>query len=151
MAEPVRWKALALMAAAVPAAAQAWPTFYSAYEDGLSAQARGDHARAVLAFRRAIDLNPRPGRNVRTYGLNFMDVYAPYLRLAQSQLALGDLPGAEATLGQSDVMGLEPAPERQTLRARLQILKAKAAPTPAPRSSPAMGQVPPPASPPPEP
>ncbi len=124
-------RALVLLAAALPAMAQAWPTFYSAYQDGLAAQARGDHALAVRAFRRAIVLNPQPGRNVRTYGLNFMPRYEPYLRLAASQLALGDLPGAQASLGRSAALGLESAAERQALLARLQRLRqARVAPPP---------------------
>lgn len=132
--------AFLLLAAAVPALAQAWPTFYSAYEDGLAAQARGDHARAVQAFQRAIALNPAPGREVRTYGLNFLALYAPYLRLAESQMALGDLSGAAATLARSEALGGEPAAERQALRARLQGLQARAAQAAAPPSAPPPAQ-----------
>ena len=116
-------RALVLLVAALPALAQAWPTFYSAYQDGLAAQARGNHALAIRAFRRAIVLNPQPGRDVRTYGLNFMSRYEPYLRLAASQLAVGDLPSAQASLGHSAALGLESAAERQALMARLQHLQ----------------------------
>lgn len=141
-------RGLLLLAAAVPALAQGWPTFYSAYEDGLAAQARGDHARAAQAFQRAIALNPAPGREVRTYGLNFLALYAPYLRLAESQMALGDLSGAAATLARSEALGGEPAAERQGLRTRLQGLQARAAQAAAPAPAPA---VPPAALPPPRP
>ena len=104
--------------------AQGWVTFYSAYEDGLSAQKRGDHAGAVRAFSQAIALQPRPGEHLKTYGLNFLATYHPYLRVAECRMALLDLPGAEAALKQSQAMGLEPAQEREGLWVRLHMLQA---------------------------
>ena len=97
-----------------------WFTFYSAYQDGLEAQQRGDHALAVQAFTRAIAMEPRPGDQVKTYGLNFISAYYPYLHLAESCLALGDLAGAEHALILADRYGAEPAAERISLRLRLQ-------------------------------
>jgi hypothetical protein len=123
--------AIAALIISLPLAAQAWPTFFSAYEDGLAAQGRGEHALAARAFARAIALNPRPGKGVRTYGLNFLPVYHPYLRLAEVQLALGDLDAAEGALKQSGALGGEPQAEREVLGARLRTLRearAKAAP-----------------------
>jgi hypothetical protein len=131
-----------MRAAAVPVllccaalTAQSWPTFFSAYLDGLDAQKRGDHALACRAFTRAIALEPQPGLRVKTYGLNFLPRYFPYLRLAESALALGDLAGAEAALAQSELRGMEPAPERTALRERLSQSRhasAVTAPPPAP-------------------
>jgi tRNA A-37 threonylcarbamoyl transferase component Bud32 len=110
--------------------AQAWPTFYSAYEDGLAAQKRGDHALALKAFARAAALSPRPGRRVQTYGLNFLPAYHPYLRMAESALALGNLDLAEAALGDSARFGLEPQPEREALLGRLREARRALLPAP---------------------
>jgi len=103
---------------------QGWVTFYSAYEDGLAAQRRGDHALAVRAFSQAIAMQPRPGRQIKTYGLNFLATYYPYLRLTESRLALLELPEAEAALKHSESFGLEPGDERKALRVRLHMLQA---------------------------
>ncbi|BDU75390.1 serine/threonine-protein kinase [Mesoterricola sediminis] len=112
--------------------AQSWPTFHSAYQDGLAAQARGDHALAVKAFQRAAAMEPRPGERVHTYGLNFLPIYHPYLRLAESALALGDAATAERALAESERLGLEPPRPREALRARLRALQTP--PTPAKRT-----------------
>lgn len=124
-------RAIAAALVSLPLAAQTWPTFFSAYEDGLAAQGRGEQALAARAFTRAIALHPQPGKGVRTYGLNFLPAYHPYLRLAEAQLALGDLEAAEAVLKQSSALGGEPPPEREALSARLRALRearAKTAP-----------------------
>jgi hypothetical protein len=123
--------AIAALFVSLPLAAQAWPTFFSAYEDGLTAQGRGEHALAARAFARAIALNPYAGKGVRTYGLNYLPAYHPYLRLAEVQLALGDLEAAETALQQSAVVGGEPQAEREALAGRLRSqreARAKAAP-----------------------
>lgn len=122
--------AIAALLVSLPLAAQAWPTFFSAYEDGLAAQGRGEHALSARAFARAIALNPHAGKGVRTYGLNFLPAYHPYLRLAEVQLALGDLESAEAALKQSAAMGGEPQAEREALAGKLRSqreARAKAA------------------------
>ncbi len=124
-------RAIAASLVSLPLAAQTWPTFFSAYEDGLAAQGRGEQALAARAFTRAIALHPQPGKGVRTYGLNFLPAYHPYLRLAEAQLALGDLEAAEAALKQSSALGGEPPSEREALSTRLRALRearTKAAP-----------------------
>src|SRR5664279_4560753 len=114
---------LAALLISLPLAGQAWPTFFSAYEDGLAAQGRGEHALAARAFARAIALNPHAGKGVRTYGLNFLATYHPYLRLAEVQCALGDLDAAGAALQQSAAMGGEPPAEREALVGKLRALR----------------------------
>ena len=115
----MRAAAVPVLLCAAALSAQSWPTFFSAYLDGLDAQKRNDHALAARAFARAIALEPQPGKRVKTYGLNFLQDYSPYLRLAESALALGDLAGAEAALTQSERRAVEPATERNALRERL--------------------------------
>lgn len=112
-----------LLACALSLQAQSWPTFFSAYEDGLTAQSQANHALASQAFNRAIALNPRPGIRVKTYGMNFLPTYFPYLRLAESRLALGDLGGAEAALRLSANLALEPPADREALSVRLRGLR----------------------------
>lgn len=123
-------------AALLVLAGPAWFTFFSAYQDGLDAQARGDHALAAQAFRRAIAMEPTPGVEVKTYGLNFFPTYYPYLRLAESALALGDLAGAERALALSGRIGREPASERDALWARYRKALAPAEPSAAPTVAP---------------
>ena len=113
--------------------AQSWSTFFSAYEDGLEAQHRGDHRLAIKAFNRAISLAPDPGNRVKTYGLNFLPTYYPYLRLAESCLVLGDRSGAEQALAQSLAHRVEPAGERDDLNARLRQLLPAQTSHPAPQ------------------
>ena len=128
---------ITLVLACLPLAAQTWTTFFSAYEDGLTAQASGDPALAARAFNRAIALNPTPGSRVRTYGLNFLSTYHPYLRLAEAQLVLGQTTEAEATLRRSAALGLEPAAGRSALEQRLRAQReAKAAPVEPSKPSP---------------
>jgi hypothetical protein len=55
--------AFGLLLSPAPAAAQEWDETYRA---GLAALARGDHALAITALRRAIALRPEPGRNIPT-------------------------------------------------------------------------------------
>ncbi len=132
----------AVLLASLPAAAQSWPTFYSAYEDGLAAQTRGDHAMAVRAFARAATLNSNPGRRVRTYGMNFLPTYFPYLRLAESAVVLGDLESAEAALKQSGSLGVEPREERDALSGKVRVMKeARNRVAAAPRESPTVDSV----------
>jgi len=132
-----------LLAAAAQLPAQSWTTFYSAYEDGLAAQRQGDPDLAVRAFSRAIALEPSPGNRVKTYGLNFLPAYHPYLRLAEAALASGDIARAEAALKESARLGKEPPAEREALLARLKAAQP-ARPAPAP---PAQVQAPAPQAP----
>ena len=132
-----------ILAAAPALLAQSWTTYYSAYEDGLAAQVHGDHALAMKAFARAAALEPNPGVRVKTYGLNFLPTYFPYLRLADSALAIGDLARAESALRDSARLGREPSGEREALLARLnQAQLAVAKPPPAPLPQPPVPSVP---------
>lgn len=131
--------ALVLLLAPAIARAQDWD---DAYRSGLAALARGDHAGAAAAFRRAIAKRPEPGRNVPTYGTNVEPRYFPYLRLAEACLALGQLEAARQALEKSASWGeREPAEEREKLVERLGAAIAQrrpASPTaPPPSAAPA--------------
>jgi hypothetical protein len=121
------------------AGAQEWD---EAYRSGLTALARGDHARAAAAFKRAIALRPEPGRNILTYGTNVEPRYFPYLHLAEAYLGLGQLEAARETLEKSASFGeREPASERHKVALRLDAALAQrrppsSAPTPAPSATP---------------
>lgn len=123
LVHPVAFVAVAL-AAATPLAGQSMGTWYDAYEAGLSAQAKGQHAQALAAFQRAAGLKPQPGNRILTYGLNSLDTYHPYLRSAQSALALGLTDVAEDALKRSAQFAKEPAAERERLSQQLAALKA---------------------------
>jgi hypothetical protein len=119
--------AIACSLCAATVAAEEW---HEAYRAGVSAQTRGDHAAAVERLRRAIALRPEPGRNVVTYGTNFEPRYYPYLRLAESLLALGQVDAAREALETSARWAREPAEERQRLMARVQAPTEHSAPSP---------------------
>lgn len=104
--------------------AQTWPTFYSAYEDGLDAQKRGDLASALRAFAYAAQKRPEPGGRVKTYGNNFMSAYYPYLKQAECALALADLDRTERALQESAKWPQEPAAAREGLMQRLRQARA---------------------------
>jgi hypothetical protein len=90
-----------LLAAAVSAlafAASAQSTFYEAYEAGLRAESAGRWQEARAEFREAARLRGQPGRSIKTYGLNFLDTYDPYLHLARAALRLDLLSEAESEL-----------------------------------------------------
>jgi outer membrane biosynthesis protein TonB len=134
----------AIITLASPLAAQDQTTAWEAYEAGLSAQKRGDHRTAVAAFRRALELRSSPSARLLTYGNTFIE-YFPLVRLAESQLALGDLDGAAATLGASARAKAEPASLREGLALRLKELQAarKTPPAAAPVPKPAPAAAPP--------
>jgi tetratricopeptide (TPR) repeat protein len=140
----------ALLALAAPALAREW---YEAYQEGVRALARGQHQQALFLLEEAIQQNPRPGVNVRTYGTNVERTYHPYLRLAEAHLGLGSLEGARAALQRSESLGVEPAEERSRLRARLEQLSERQRPQPPPTTAPAaaapttLPPTPPPATP----
>lgn len=125
----------------VPAAAEA-QEWDEAYRSGLTALARGDHARAAAAFRRAIALRPEPGRNILTYGTNVEPRYFPYVRLAEAYLGLGQLDAAREALDKSASFGeKEPADERHKVAIRVDAAVVQRrppapAPTPAPTATP---------------
>jgi hypothetical protein len=127
-----RFAALAfalLLLCASPGASEEW---HEAYRAGTEALARGDHARAAAALRRAIALRPEPGRNLVTYGTNLEPRYFPYLRLAEACLAQGQWDAARDALQQSASWGdREPAAEREKLTVRLEAARAPQPPPPA--------------------
>lgn len=129
-----------ILGLAGPLAAQSQATWYAAYEDGLGFQAKGKSAAALAAFQRAAELRPQPGNRVLTYGMNFLDAYHPWLKIAQCAMAVKDLDTAEEALKRSTSYGKEPAAERQALQQKLAALRA-----PAPVVAPAPTQVPAPA------
>jgi len=143
----VRWAGcgIALVGLAVPCLAQTWTTFYSAYQDGLDALRQGDPALAAKAFRRAIALAPAPGNRVKTYGLNFLNTYHPYLKLAEASLAAGDLAQAQAALKEAAAWGVEPQAQRDALQARLASAQKPAAARVPESQAPVAMQVPAPA------
>ncbi len=108
-----------LLAAAPALLFQEWSTFYSAYEDGQEAQRRGDWAGALRAYASAAARRPEPGVRVKTYGLNFLSEYFPYLRMAECALALGDLDRAERALRDSEKWAKESPSQREALLQRL--------------------------------
>jgi hypothetical protein len=122
----------ACLLAILPANAQGWGTFYAAYEDGLAAQARGDHRTALQAFQAAAAKRPEPGARVKTYGLNFLNAYHPHLRAAECALALGDLEAADRALQASARFNAEPASTREALAQRLARAREAARPKDAP-------------------
>ncbi|HEX9010672.1 MAG TPA: protein kinase [Holophagaceae bacterium] len=141
--------------------AQAQPTFYAAYQDGLDAERRGDWTAASAAYRRAIELRPAPAGRVVIYGNNLLLHYYPYTRRARCELELGHRDAAGALLAQAAAKE-EPALERESLLRHLEETAARPVPSPAPatagaategqappRPAPAAGPAPAPSAPPP--
>ena len=118
-----------LLALAAPAAAAEW---YESYRDGLKALAQGQAARAIPLLEAAAAARPEPGRNVITYGTNFVERYHPYLHLAEAHLLARDVDGARAALARSEKWGREPVEERRKLAAQVEELAARLAPKPVP-------------------
>ncbi|MDE3244718.1 MAG: hypothetical protein KGN80_01430, partial [Acidobacteriota bacterium] len=119
----------AAILAMVPLAAQNQTTFFQAYEEGQAAQRRGDHAFAVAAFRRALELRPQSSARLLTYGNNFTSYY-PQVYLAESLLALGKLDEAAQALEASARSKVEPPYLREKAEQRLKELRAARKPVP---------------------
>ncbi len=119
-----------------PLAAQNQTTFGQAYEEGLAAQKRGDHAIAVAALRRALELRPQSSARVLTYGNNFTSYY-PQVYLAESLLALGKLDEAARALEASAKSKVEPSSLREKAELRLKELRAARKPEPVRKPEPA--------------
>lgn len=132
---------------ASPVVAQA--TFHEAYALALENLDAGRFEDARVALERAIELRPEAGRRIRTYGLNFLDLYTPYLHLARVELELGHLNAAERHLETSRAQGVAKASELEALAERLR--SAKAAATPPPSAPPPPVEEPPVSLPPPPP
>lgn len=127
-------------------AAQNQTTFGQAYEEGQAAQRRGDHAAAVAAFRRALELHPQSSARLLTYGNNFTSYY-PQVYLAESLLALGKLDEAAQALEASARSKVEPLYLREKVEQRLKDMRAaRKKPEPAP-ASPQVATAPPPTAP----
>ena len=94
--------------------AQAQPTFYAAYQDGLDAEHQGHWRAALAAFDRAVALRPESAARVLTYGNNLLLNYAPYSHQARYHLELGELEAARAALARAAAHN-EPRPERDRL------------------------------------
>ena len=94
-----------------PLTAAAQSTFYEAYERGVELQGAGRHQEAREAYLSAAALHPEPETRIKTYGLNFLHRYDPYLRLAQVEIELGLLEDAQAHLGRSAAAGVSSSAE----------------------------------------
>jgi hypothetical protein len=146
MSKARRLLAIALLALLAPAAASAQATFYAAYEQGLEHEGQGRWREAREAFLTAAELRPEPAQRAKTYGVNFLHDYDPYLHLARAELALGLLDEAEAHIARSAAAGVSPQAAIDELEQQLQSLRRAAArptataipqrPEPAPTAAP---------------
>lgn len=109
--------------------AQAQPTFYAAYQDGLDAERQGQWKAAIAAYRRAIELRPASAGRVVIYGNNLLNNYAPHTRLARCLLESGDVDGAQAALSKAAHYG-EPKADRDALH---HAISQQTQPAPAPK------------------
>lgn len=129
---------LAVLAALAGRPLLAQATFYEAYHAGLEHLEAGRWEAARAALLRAAELRPQAGRRVKTYGLNFLPVYEPYLPLAEAEVHLGLLDPAETHLRRARAEGVAPAGRVEALAARLaaqrspEVPRETATPTPAP-------------------
>lgn len=114
---------LTLLAPGSALAGQHWGTYYAAYGEGLEAHRQGRDGAALAALEAAIRFRPQPGRRLRTYGLNFLPEYFPYLHLAEVALDLGNCEAAEDALRRSRAFGREPEDRRRDLCRRLRDLR----------------------------
>lgn len=125
---------------ALPCAqAFAQATFYEAYDQAIRAEAAGklEEARGFLLT--AIALREEPGRRVKTYGLNFLDVYDPHLHLARVAARLQRLEEAETSLARARRAAASPPQEIARVENEVAALRTRRAssttstPTAAPR------------------
>ncbi|MEW6368882.1 MAG: tetratricopeptide repeat protein [Acidobacteriota bacterium] len=76
-----RLAATCLLLAALPVLAdKAW---WEYYEEGLAAIAANDLAIAEQKLKAAADLHPEPGRKVKKYGMQYVDMYVPDYQLGR--------------------------------------------------------------------
>lgn len=125
-------RAFTLVLLLIPLTAGAQSTFYDAYDLGLERLREGRWGEAREAFLTAARLHEDPEKRVRTYGLNTIQNYDPYLYLARAEIELGMLDDAESHLARSDAAGVSDAVEISGLRKRIAQLRRAAAPTPSP-------------------
>ncbi|MCM2257144.1 MAG: protein kinase [Vicinamibacteria bacterium] len=138
------WRALvvlALLLCAGIAGAQPARPWYEEYEAGLLALRAKRAGDAIGAFERAAQLRPEPGRNVQSYGTNFVEDYQPYLRLAEACLLVEDVAAARLALERGERHAGESVAGRARVRQQIEAIEARkraaAAPpaTPEPRPS----------------
>jgi hypothetical protein len=114
----------------LPAAVTAQTTFYEAYATGIEHEQAARWERARTAFEAAARLHPEPERRIKTYGLNFLHGYDPYLHLARAQIHLGILDEAESNLQRSAAAGVSSPDEIEALRAELERARSRTEPAP---------------------
>lgn len=124
---------VAVLTAAPRVSAQA--TFYEAYARGLEQAAAGDFLAAREALLRAIEMRPEAGTRLRTYGLNFLDRYEPYLHVARAELELGLLEEAEEHAEIARRQGVASASDLDALGNSLAAARVAAEPPPPPLPS----------------
>ncbi|MDQ7088484.1 MAG: tetratricopeptide repeat protein [Acidobacteriota bacterium] len=108
-----------LSALGVLAVGFAAATFHDAYRRGLADERAGRWEEARQAFLEAAHKRPEPARRVRTYGLNFLEHYDPYLHLARAELELGLIEEAAEHLRRSRQAGVSPARVLEPVERRL--------------------------------
>ncbi len=136
-----RYTAPALAVALAAVVAVAGGSFYEAYERGLELEARGALPEAREMLLEAVRQRPEAGKNVRTYGLNFLAVYDPYLPLARIETRMGLLDEAARHLELSREAGVSPARQIAAVAEALERARGPAVP-PAPTRKPEPTPVP---------
>ncbi len=116
---------LLILTLAVAPAATAQSSFYDSYELGLRAEKEGRFQDALEHMQKAASQRAAAGRRVKTYGLNFLDVYDPYLHMSRASLELGKLDEAASYLETSRKQGVSPVSEYSALEEDLARRKAK--------------------------
>ena len=87
-----------------PARLHAQSAFQEAFRDGMGAFEQRRWTDAATQFRRATQLKPESGENVRLYGVRF-ESYLPQFFLGRALYELGDLPGAVRAFDASEQSG----------------------------------------------
>lgn len=125
-----------LLSATTSSSAQS--TFYEAYTKGLELQRTEQWSAAREAFLRAAELHPQPERRIKTYGLNFLHLYDPYIHLAHCEARLGMYAEAARDLEISRRAGVTPQPLLEEIQRKVkQKMAEKAGEPPPPATSPA--------------
>ena len=118
--------AVASVVSVPDALAQPW---YESYEKGVDALRAGDFDGAVRSLEGAIQARSEPGRNVRAYGMNFIDYY-PYFYLGKAYQGSGNAAKARELFEQSRQLAeLTGAPDLRQERAA-EIVRIEDAMTP---------------------
>ncbi len=112
-------------------------TFYEAYDLGLRHEKADRLEEARQAFLRAVELRAKSGKQIKTYGLNFLQRYEPYLHLAGVELELGLVEEATEHLARARDQGVAPAASLDALETRLRERMEALMPPPPPSPPPA--------------